>query len=62
MEARTNEPAYTALKRLDKEGLLKFELLCVLFTLVCVNNSQGYRSVVEELTKARDLSTRPMMI
>ncbi|OSX59849.1 hypothetical protein POSPLADRAFT_1075353 [Postia placenta MAD-698-R-SB12] len=35
MEARTNEPAYTALKRLDKEGLLKFELL----------------SVVEDLTK-----------
>ena len=26
MEAKQNEPAYIALKRLDKEGLLKFEL------------------------------------
>ncbi|KAH9950579.1 hypothetical protein B0H21DRAFT_722324 [Amylocystis lapponica] len=35
MEAKTNEPAYMALKRLDKEGVLKFEL----------------RTVVEDLTK-----------
>lgn len=26
MEAKTNEPAYKALKRLDKEGILRFEL------------------------------------
>ena len=26
MEAKTNEPAYTALKRLDKDGILRFEL------------------------------------
>lgn len=26
MEAKQNEPAYIALKRLDKEGLLKFEI------------------------------------
>ncbi|RDX53321.1 hypothetical protein OH76DRAFT_1479779 [Lentinus brumalis] len=31
MEAKTNEPAYTALKRLDKEGVLRFELSSVLF-------------------------------
>ena len=32
MEAKQNEPAYIALKRLDKEGLLKFELSCVYCT------------------------------
>ena len=30
MEAKTNEPAYTALKRLDKEGILRFELSYVI--------------------------------
>ena len=33
MEAKTNEPAYTALKRLDKDGVLRFELSYV--THVC---------------------------
>lgn len=30
MEAKTNEPAYMALKRLDKEGILRFELSYVI--------------------------------
>ncbi len=30
MEAKTNEHAYTALKRLDKEGILRFELSYVI--------------------------------
>ncbi|KAL1950260.1 hypothetical protein VTO73DRAFT_5384 [Trametes versicolor] len=34
MEAKTNEPAYTALKRLDKEGVLRFELASVVAELV----------------------------
>lgn len=29
MEAKSNELAYTALKRLDRAGLLKFKLSCV---------------------------------
>ncbi|KAI8969642.1 hypothetical protein BD414DRAFT_518471 [Trametes punicea] len=34
MEARTNEPAYTALKRLDKDGVLRFELSSVVHELI----------------------------
>lgn len=34
MEAKTNEPAYTALKRLDKEGVLRFELAYVIGPLL----------------------------
>ncbi|KAI0947141.1 hypothetical protein AcV7_009642 [Taiwanofungus camphoratus] len=34
MEARMNEPAYTALKMLDKEGSLKFELSAVIEDLI----------------------------
>ncbi|KAI0720494.1 hypothetical protein C8T65DRAFT_633184 [Cerioporus squamosus] len=34
MEAKTNEPAYTALKRLDKEGVLRFELSSVVHDLI----------------------------
>ncbi|KAI0822288.1 hypothetical protein BC628DRAFT_1421962 [Trametes gibbosa] len=34
MEAKTNEAAYTALKRLDKEGVLRFELASVVQELV----------------------------
>ena len=30
MEAKTNETAYAALKRLDKEGILRFELSYVI--------------------------------
>lgn len=30
MEAKTNEHAYMALKRLDKEGILRFELSYVI--------------------------------
>lgn len=60
MEAKANEPAYTALKRLDKEGILRFELSYVtapyhvhaariLIKMCC-------RSVVQDLIKAsRDL-------
>lgn len=33
MEAKQNEPAYIALKRLDKDGLLKFELSYVSSTI-----------------------------
>lgn len=29
MEVKTNEAAYNALRRLDKDGMLKFELACV---------------------------------
>ncbi|PCH40094.1 hypothetical protein WOLCODRAFT_136650 [Wolfiporia cocos MD-104 SS10] len=36
MEARTNEPAYTALKRLNKEGLLKFDLGLVVKELIAL--------------------------
>ncbi|KIP08106.1 hypothetical protein PHLGIDRAFT_127240 [Phlebiopsis gigantea 11061_1 CR5-6] len=34
MEAKQNEPAYNALKRLDKEGLLKFEISTVIEDLI----------------------------
>ncbi|TBU28609.1 hypothetical protein BD311DRAFT_694525 [Dichomitus squalens] len=34
MEAKTNEPAYAALKRLDKEGVLRFELSSVVQDLI----------------------------
>ncbi|RPD62424.1 hypothetical protein L226DRAFT_332261 [Lentinus tigrinus ALCF2SS1-7] len=34
MEAKTNELAYTALKRLDKEGVLRFELSSVVHDLI----------------------------
>ncbi|KAI0761934.1 hypothetical protein BD413DRAFT_616676 [Trametes elegans] len=34
MEAKTNEAAYTALKRLDKEGVLRFELSAVVQELI----------------------------
>ncbi|KAI1789621.1 hypothetical protein LXA43DRAFT_974195 [Ganoderma leucocontextum] len=34
MEAKTNEPAYTALKRLDKEGVLRYELSSVVQDLI----------------------------
>ncbi|KAM5535030.1 hypothetical protein V8D89_011258 [Ganoderma adspersum] len=34
MEAKTNEHAYTALKRLDKEGILRFELSSVVQDLI----------------------------
>ncbi|KAI0372164.1 hypothetical protein BV20DRAFT_1050929 [Pilatotrama ljubarskyi] len=34
MEAKTNEAAYTALKRLDKEGVLRFELSSVVQDLI----------------------------
>ncbi|KAI0335899.1 hypothetical protein GY45DRAFT_1267365 [Cubamyces sp. BRFM 1775] len=34
MEAKTNEPAYTALKRLDKNGVLRFELSSVVQELI----------------------------
>ncbi|KAI0754973.1 hypothetical protein C8Q80DRAFT_401725 [Daedaleopsis nitida] len=34
MEAKTNEPAYAALKRLDKDGILRFELSSVVHELI----------------------------
>ncbi|KAI9058363.1 hypothetical protein FKP32DRAFT_1597452 [Trametes sanguinea] len=34
MEAKTNEPAYTALKRLNKDGVLRFELSSVVHELI----------------------------
>ena len=33
MEAQSNEPAYKALKALDRKGDLKFELPCVKYIL-----------------------------
>ena len=39
MEAKTNEPAYTALKRLDKEGVLRFELSYVTAPLYIYTNA-----------------------
>ena len=55
MEAKTNEPAYTALKRLDKNGVLRFELSYVIGPLlthvVCRMLMHIRRSVVQELIK-----------
>ncbi|OBZ71375.1 hypothetical protein A0H81_08367 [Grifola frondosa] len=41
MEAKTNDAAYTALKRLDKEGVLKFELSFVVEDLIKVKILRG---------------------
>ena len=37
MEAKTNDQAYNALKRLDKEGFLRFELTYVTQTVILTN-------------------------
>ena len=39
MEAKVNEPAYSALKELDKTGDLLFELPCVLVILLVFHSS-----------------------
>lgn len=53
MEVKTNEAAYNALRRLDKDGMLKFELSCVcpLNFNVCNMTPVYSRSVVVTLIK-----------
>lgn len=54
MEAKTNEAAYTALKRLDKEGVLKFELWQVYSRTQSLSQLNTFHSsVVEDLIKVK---------
>ena len=61
MEVKQNEPAYKALRRLDKEGLLRFDLACVVIHASSRQNvaySLEIRTVVEDLIKVSDLVGR----
>lgn len=40
MEAKSNEPAYSALKKLDQSGDLLFELSCVFYLFFCAQSSE----------------------
>ena len=52
MEAKVNEPAYAALKRLDKDGVLRFELSYVIAPLHVYLGTHTY-SVILQLCGAR---------
>ncbi|KAI0632128.1 hypothetical protein C8Q77DRAFT_1218628 [Trametes polyzona] len=64
MEAKTNEAAYTALKRLDKEGVLRFELAYLFLNTRSVTTSYT-ASVLRVLFKdfpSADLTVRLVLL